>query len=45
MLISWRIWHLMLIGVWKIIEIRFTQNNPFFERGLYGWSFFSRQIK
>jgi hypothetical protein len=45
MLISGRIWHLMLIGVWKIIEIQFTRNDPFFERGLSGWSFFSRQIK
>jgi hypothetical protein len=31
MLISWRIWRLMLIGVWKIIEIQFTRNDPFFE--------------
>ncbi len=45
MLISWRIWRLMLIGVWKIVEIRFTRNDPFFERGLSGLSSFSRQIK
>jgi hypothetical protein len=45
MLIRLAIGQLMLVGVWKKIEIDFSRNNVFFCDGLSGSIFFPRQNK